>query len=212
MSRLIKKFPRHLLIRRALHQAREQMRRQTWQPPTPSQLFELAASRKGRLVQSDGQSVEVILESIARFQTKLQGKRPLARLLWAGDRPKPEEDLSDWLEVQFNEDLTGQGIVIGREVKIHHLSRLDLCIDAVAKDPGHENYSTVQVIIEVKGCWHRELKNAMKPSFSIATWQKTTASRAFILSVGSCATHGPARTHLATPSSFAPWRERISFW
>jgi hypothetical protein len=138
------------------------MRRQTWQPPTPSQLFELAADRKGRLVQSDSQLVVVILESIARFQTKLQGKRPLAHLLWAGDRPKPEEDLSDWLEDQFNDDLTSRGIVIGREVRVHRLSRLDLRIDAVAKGAGHENYRTVQVIVEVKGCWHRELKQAMK--------------------------------------------------
>ncbi len=161
LRRLTRRFPNDPLLRRALHQAREQMRRQTWRPPTVSQLFELAASRKGRLVQSDGQLFEVTLESISRFQTKLQGKRPLARLLWAGDRPKPEGDLSDWLEDQLS-DLTSRGIVIGREVKVHHLSRLDLRIDAVAKGPGHENYSTVQVIIEVKGCWHRELKTAMK--------------------------------------------------
>lgn len=162
LRHLAKKFPRHIFIRRALHLSREQMRRQTWRPPTPSQLFELATSRQGRLVQSGDQLVEVVLDSIARFQGKLQGKRPLAHLLWAGDRPKPEEDLSDWLENQFNDDLTGRGIVIGREVRIHRLDRLDLRIDAVAQGPGHENYSTVQVIIEVKGCWHRELKTAMK--------------------------------------------------
>ena len=162
LQRLARKHFEIPLLRRVLHCAREQIRRQTWQPPTPDQLFRLAGNQDSRLVQSGDQLAGVVLESIARFQDRLTGRTRLASLLWAGDHPKREEDLSDFLEDHFKSDLKGRGIVVGREVRVQRISRIDLRIDAVAKNPGRAGYDTVQIFVEVKGCWHPEVKKAMK--------------------------------------------------
>lgn len=162
LEKLAQKWPQSDVLRWQLSRAREQMRRNSWQPPVPNMIFALAEKRNRRLVQSAGQLMQVVIEALGRFQQKLQGKSPLADLLWSDGRPKPEKALSDWLEDFLNDDLKGQGIIIGREVQIHRLDRLDLRIDAISQENTNAVYSTVQVIVEVKGCWNKELTTAME--------------------------------------------------
>jgi hypothetical protein len=79
-------------------------------------------------------------------------------------RPKEENWLSDYVAVYLRRDFAGRGVVIGREVEIRRGQgdgtgeRTDILVHAVA--PGSND--RVTVIIEVKGCWHRELGTAMQ--------------------------------------------------
>jgi hypothetical protein len=81
-------------------------------------------------------------------------------------RPKDEGDLSDWLKVHLQEDLAGRRIVVNREVEIRRApgpgigQRTDIHVDAVAKNAGVERI--IRAVIEVKGCWNRELKSAIE--------------------------------------------------
>ncbi len=141
--------------------AKERARRNTWKPLSPTQLFALAESPQRRIVQSANQLMQVVVESLDLFQETLQGENPLAHLLWAGNHPKLEKDLCDWLADHLKKELAGKGIVVGREVQIHRLDRLDLRIDAIAEPEAGNALETVRVIVEVKGCWNRKIKEAM---------------------------------------------------
>jgi hypothetical protein len=162
LQRLIAKYPQFAWFRRVLLRGQEQMRRLTWQPASPDQLFQLAANRHARLVQSGDQLLGVIVESLNKIQEPLQGETPLARYLWDGAKHKCEEDISDWVKVQLEDDLKQRGVVLGREVQIHRFDKTDIHVTAVTQSNSGQPFDSVKVIIEVKGSWHRELKTAMK--------------------------------------------------
>jgi hypothetical protein len=82
-------------------------------------------------------------------------------LLWADDHPKLEKVLCDWLADHLTKELAGKGIVVGRDVQVHRLDRLDLRVDAIAESELGSSLETVRVIVEVKGCWNRKVKEAM---------------------------------------------------
>jgi hypothetical protein len=115
-----------------------------------------------RLVESGDQLLDVVLESLRRLQVKLQGETPAAPFLWDGPRPKEENQFSDFVKLHLEDDLTARGIIVNREVQIHRGERTDLHVDAVAGDRSDATYRKITVIVECKGCWHRELDNAME--------------------------------------------------
>src|SRR5207244_9558480 len=71
---LIERYPQFPWLRRVLVRAKEETRRQTWYPPTPGELFQLVENRRGRLVQSGDQLLDVVVDSLRLLQTKLQGE------------------------------------------------------------------------------------------------------------------------------------------
>jgi hypothetical protein len=162
LRRLIANYPQFAWFRRVLLKGQDQLRRLTWQPTTPALLFQLAASNQARLVQSGGQLLAVITESLGRLEARLQGETPLATFLWNGSRPKREEDVSEWVKVHLEDDLKGRGIVLGREVQIHRFDRTDIHVTAVIKNDRSNVFETAKVIIELKGDWHPKLKTAME--------------------------------------------------
>lgn len=162
LRRLMAKYPEFRWFRRLLLRGQEQMRRLTWQPASPAELFRLGANHRARLVQSAGQLLEVVVASLAVLQERLQGETPLAQFLWDGDKPKPEEAISEWVKVHLEDDLKGRGIVLGREVQIHRFDRTDIHVTAVTNDSHSESFGAAKVIIEVKGDWHREIATAME--------------------------------------------------
>lgn len=76
--------------------------------------------------------------------------------------PKEENLLSDYVKRHLDDDLQGRGIVINREVQNRRREITDIRIDAVQYGPQRQVLDIVTVIIEVKGCWHAQLGNAMR--------------------------------------------------
>jgi hypothetical protein len=80
--------------------------------------------------------------------------------------PKSENELSDWLARFMRRDLAGRRIVVNREVEIQRPAgagigeRTDIHVTAVSDDP--ERPPLIRSIVEVKGCWHRELATALE--------------------------------------------------
>jgi hypothetical protein len=140
--------------------AKDRFRRKAWIPPEPKFVFRLGQSAQLRFVDSGAQLQQVLVEAIGEIQRRLAGEVPAAPDLWNGDRPKTEEEISDWLKRQLDDLLVARGIVINREVRIHVYQRTDLHVDAVSSNP--KAIANLKVIIEVKGCWHREVKTAME--------------------------------------------------
>ena len=76
--------------------------------------------------------------------------------------PKDENDFSDYVKRHLDEDLKGRGIIVNREVQIHRIQRTDIHIDAIMREEREGIFQTISAIIEVKGCWHRDVKTALK--------------------------------------------------
>ena len=75
-------------------------------------------------------------------------------------KPADENTLSRFLLGHLSERLRNRGIVINREVEVRPGEETDLHIVALSKEKADEVQFTV--IVEVKGCWHRELDTAME--------------------------------------------------
>lgn len=167
--------------------AREHMRRNTWQAPTPRQLRTILHNSQRRFVRSGEELLSVLEESLKRLQVKLKGNNPTAFFLWdkqeekkQGDaspgpkkrqkanvlyRHKDENSLSDFVKMHLEYDLKETGIIINREVEIRRSTgaedgeRTDIHIQAWSGKPEE---APITVILETKGCWNDELDDAME--------------------------------------------------
>jgi hypothetical protein len=162
LLRLIRKHPQLPWLRGFLAGAKEQTRRNTWQPPTLRDLFALSENHRNRLIQSADQLLDVVYESLSALQQKLHAETPAASFLWNRDCPKDEEEFSNWVKIELQNSLATRGIILNREVQIHIKERTDIHVDAVARDPSSKELDQLKVIIEAKGCWHREIETAME--------------------------------------------------
>jgi hypothetical protein len=123
LLRLTKGYPQLPWLRGFLSRAKEQARRNTWEPPKPIELFSLAQDRRNRLVQSPHQLLDVVYDSLSGLQQKLHAETPSAQFLWNKDRPKDEEAFSNWIKIELQEELVKRGIILNREVQIHKAER-----------------------------------------------------------------------------------------
>ena len=167
----IKKLQRELpeldWLKWVLVDAQAQTRRTTWVPARPQDIIKLAADRELRLVQSGDQLMQLLVESLERFQALLQGETPEAPFLWDNvskldARPKDENAFSDYVKIHLEKDLKERGIVLNREVRIHRGQRTDIHVNAVIQTASGQLYDSITAIIECKGCWNSGLYDAMR--------------------------------------------------
>jgi len=173
LQRIAAENPHLVGMKWVIQDAEAITREKTWVPLTPREVVALAKDRSARLVRDGGELLEVVLESLQRIEKKIHGETPEVHLLWnklpdGAYRPKDENELSDYIKNRFDEDLCGKGIVVNREVEIHRPAqgkpgeRTDIHIDAVSLKRDGLGHDRITVILETKGCWHRELKTAMR--------------------------------------------------
>jgi hypothetical protein len=150
--------------------------RQTWVPPSPSSLLAMSREPKLRIVQSGSHLLSVLIESLERLGSELQGETPAAPDLWdevrkGAFKPKDENHLSDYIARHFRRNLKERKIVVNREVEIRPRvgkkgiaqgERTDIHVDAFTPGSSPDSLDAIRVVVEVKGCWHTELKTAMK--------------------------------------------------
>jgi hypothetical protein len=169
LDELQSKFPELLWLVRLRRTAQDLVHRSEWTPPAPADVVRLGDRASRRWVTSDADLRDAVVESLNRAQRELQGAPPAAVDLWdtRTARPKNEGELSDWLKRWIANDLRGQGIVVGREVQLRAApggalgERPDLLIEAVAGERV-DGADVVCVVVEVKGCWNRDLDIAMR--------------------------------------------------
>ena len=164
-------------IRWVLVDAERLVRRRTWSGFRPEEILAMAHDKARRLVENSEQLLVVITESLVRLEETLHGETPARIFLWdvipAGEgekryRPKDENSLSNYVKLHLERDLEQRGIIVLREVEIRYAAgggpgeRIDLYVDAFVPGPDHTRIDVLTVIIEVKGCWHREVNTAMQ--------------------------------------------------
>jgi len=148
------------------------VRRNLWEPPSPDLVKSVLERPQARLLTCDDDLLELVLESLARLQTRLTAHSlPCADDLWRWDgggsnrsnfRPKDEEALSDYIARWLAEDIgPGAGVVVNREVQPRQGARTDIIVEATI--PGAiADFDKLTVVIEVKGCWHDAARTGLQ--------------------------------------------------
>ena len=159
-------FPWPAYLVRAELRARER----SWTPPTPENVIELLRLPKARFAAGAEDLLEIVVEALDQIQLQLRAETPAVSEVWnyspGRDRvysPKDENDIANWLKRRLEENIVASGIVIGREVEIRRIpgatgQRTDLQVWGAR--PGSREKTVV--VIEVKGCWHSDLKTSME--------------------------------------------------
>ncbi len=172
LAKLVNDFPEPTFLRWNMRSARRVHLQSSWSPQTCDGLRELLRRSQNRLVRTDLELQQVVLESLERLQERLSGKTPAIRDVWDYQRksktwmPIDENDFTDYIARHLKQDLESLGIISLREVEIRrgHKSkgeRTDLYIVAVVGDRDREPV-VLQVVVEVKGCWHEDVFAAMQ--------------------------------------------------
>lgn len=155
------------------HYVQNDYLRMTWKPHQPKIIGDMIRNKNSRLVGNAEQLTNLVLESLQRFEEKLQGTTSGARMMWdkqadGNFKPVDENDFSNFIKQHLLDDLCGRGIIVNREVEINRGygqgkgQRPDIIIDAVKHSDEYGHYEPISVIIEVKGCWHQKVNNAMQ--------------------------------------------------
>ena len=145
-------------------------RTRLWTPYSPQTILRLVEKGIHRLIATEDDLMEVVLESLDRFEVALVGtNNPRVASLWnyegAGNRrrdftPKDEEDLSGEIAAWLQTDLgVGRGVVLNREVQPRRGTRTDVLVDAISSESG---VGRLTIVIEVKGCWNAEVRTALQ--------------------------------------------------
>ena len=173
IAHMVDELPHLDWLKWTLLDARAIARRQTWTPPHAEEIVKVTSSDRFRLVQDGEQLLEVLCESLKRLEIKLHGETPAVEDLWFPTgkgkfKPQDENMFSNYVKRHLESDLRDQGIIVNREVEIRRSvgpgtgERTDIHVDVAVRHPNGEIRDTIAAIIEVKGCWHSELLEAMQ--------------------------------------------------
>lgn len=146
----------------------ENRRLKAWEPPRPGDVVGLLERANRRIVISDEDLQQVLVEELGRIDESL-ATGGQASQLWDTNsgRPKKEVEIAAWIADRLRDALHGRGIVINREVEVTVSPtgglgpRTDIHVDAIAGERV-EGAEQVTVVIEVKGSWNRDLRRAMR--------------------------------------------------
>lgn len=168
--------PDSIWLKHSLNIAKENTRREIWQPISTNDLLKLVHSNKSILINSEEELMTLIKNLLDELQFNLQCENPQVQFLWNEQKgkntskvytPKTENEFSDYVCQFLREKLIGKGIVTNREVEIRRSGgsvsgeRPDIIVSATSQRK-NEPYKQLELIIEVKGNWNKELMTAME--------------------------------------------------
>lgn len=157
-----------------LVEARKNFRSSNWEPLNPSDLLALATRSSSRLLLNSDDLLNLIIDSLKRFEILLQGDNSLSSLLWDKvlDKkgkyiPKKEEILSDFLQHHLRSELKVNGISTYREVQLRKPNYVDNGLqgektDIYASFTHPKTKEFFSVIIEVKGSYNESVNTNME--------------------------------------------------
>jgi len=147
--------------------------RKSWISLKPSEIIDLLGDPRKRYVETDEDLLLLVMESLERFQAYYKYlPMPAVARLWnyqgSGNRqknfaPKDEEDLSEEIARWIRDDLgPAKGVIVNREVQPRRGQKTDIYVNATAQDVASPISNVLTVVVEVKGCWNRELLSSMR--------------------------------------------------
>ncbi|MFD9124517.1 hypothetical protein [Kitasatospora sp. NPDC059571] len=180
-------------------------------PIPPEQLLQLAAHSTLRVVRDERHLLDIVSESLKRFQQALHRPNGLIVALWNREShgvnhtdwwPCWEEDFSDIVATFLLQDIGGHRVVINREVQVLRPGFPGLRTDIQIELPACEGTGDdpIKLVIECKGCWNSSLSTALADQL-VAGYLQTPRTAGVLLTgyfhcdrwgarKRSCPTHG----------------------
>ena len=157
---------------RLVHQADDTMRRKTWVPLTPGEVLRYVGERDAALIRSDRDLFDLLLEMLRKYESELHSAQTPVQDLWHKQKggmwiPVDENGFSDHVTRYLKRELGTRGVVVNREVEVGRVpgapvgDRTDIKVDSWSRAPGGGRGDTVTVVIEAKGSWNAELREAI---------------------------------------------------
>ena len=155
-----------------LIEANKNYRQSNWEPLHPLELLLLANNSKSRVILNSDNLLNLITDSLKRLEIILQGDNSLSSTLWdrisykkgrGKFRPKSEENLSDFIMHHLNNELKIYGISSFREVQLRKPNYIEGGKEGEKTDifvtyTHPKTKESLEVIIEVKGSWNKNVK------------------------------------------------------
>lgn len=167
------------------------------EPVEPEHLIRLADAAQLRWVADERHLLDIVVESLDRFEKVLHQPNGLIVALWNRERvgvnhsewwPCWEEDFSDIVATFLLQDIGGDRVVINREVQVRRPGfpglRTDIQIEAPA--PLGTGGDPIKVVIECKGCWNDSLDSALSKQLVSGYLQAPRTAGIFLTSYFHC--------------------------
>ncbi|MCU0633469.1 MAG: hypothetical protein MUE41_01245 [Gemmatimonadaceae bacterium] len=202
LQRIQAELPQYDWLAFSVARAREQTGRAAWRPVAPLDLFNLADQRARRLVRDQDELLELVVESLGRYQRELQGDIPAVVDLWdysskSAPQPRDEGHFADHVARFLRKDLADRSVAVGCELVVRRGGkgrapglRTDITITAAIAGDGaaglraHPVGELVAVVVEVKGSWHEEVLSAMRTQLVDRYLREHAGTRRGIFLVG----------------------------
>ncbi len=180
LAALHSEFPSRTSVLANLVRARIAVFSTAWVAPSPAEVFTLLDDSTRRLVRSELELRDVLLETLRAFEADLTRN---GQLLWerlAADdsknrpwEPKPEAALSAFLALYLRLRLQDRGVVVNREVLVKQTDpygagdRTDILVETFTRTNSSVHSAAHRVVIEVKGAWNRDLLSAQRDQLAL---------------------------------------------
>ena len=148
--------------------------KKTWIPLTTREILALTDRQNARLISSTSDLLEILEETLLKYETELHGTQNPVRDLWDRQgseqiyRPVEEPAVSDVITRYLRRELEGRGIFANREVEVKRRpgapvgTRTDILINAFRRADDGSSFDSITAVIEVKGCWNSELFSSLE--------------------------------------------------
>jgi hypothetical protein len=166
LERIESACPEDWQVRKATWDAKRLLVEASWEPLGPAEVKRIVEDRRQLLVRDEEELIEAVWEALHDYQSQIRGEGSQVMRLWNEPvhTPKPEEPLSREIGAEIQRVLATRGVKITHEVKIREGQFVDIHVSAVTSNSKRR---LISLIIEVKGCWHRELKTAIDTQLSM---------------------------------------------
>ncbi len=174
LRRLVAQRPERTLLAFELSRGELAMRLKAWSPLTVREILAVTDRPDTRLVTCPADLLDVLMQTLAKFQAELQGAQTPVRDLWDRQgtsksyRPIDENGLSDSVARYLRQTLGSAGFFANREVEVSRRpgdpvgKRTDILINTVRRAGDGRLKDSFAAVIEVKGSWNPELFTALK--------------------------------------------------
>ncbi len=196
LQRIQAALPQYDGLASSIARAREEQGRAAWRPASAAELFALADDRRRRLVRDVDQLLDLVVESLNRYQRELKGDLPAVVNLWdysTENKPRPRDEghFADDVARFLKKDLEGRGIAVGCELVVRRGGkgrpsglRTDIYVNATLAASNGAEGDVASIVIEVKGSWHDEVLTAMRTQLVEGYLREHAGTRRGIYLVG----------------------------
>lgn len=164
MKKIVDDLPDRKWLKLKFEEAKEVYIRENWVPLKVDHLLRLASNEKAWLVKNEHDLLHLTLDKLNELQDRLQNQEQSEAINYWNEKPKlipkDENRMSDLIKNYLQDVLVNSGVILNREVEIERGSKTDIHVTAII--PNEVDFTTIKLVIEVKGCWHKELKTAFR--------------------------------------------------